>query len=68
MTGTFQEFQCHVLRATLPCAYKCVGPFQQAFSSFVSSGVIPLTVGAFGETGKHFDDVLKGFNVIYVAE
>ena len=35
------------------------GPFENAYSTFCKGGVIPLVIGAYGETNEDFQDVLK---------
>ena len=35
------------------------GPFENAYYTFCRGGVIPLVIGAYGETNEDFQDVLK---------
>ena len=35
------------------------GPFQNAYNTFCRGGVIPLVIGAYGETNEDFQEVLK---------
>ena len=35
------------------------GPFQNAYNAFCRGGVIPLVIGACGETNEDFQEVLK---------
>ena len=35
------------------------GPFQNAYNAFCRGGVIPLVIGAYGETNEDFQEVLK---------
>ena len=36
-----------------------LGPFQNAYNTFCRGGVIPLVIGAYGETNEDFQEVLK---------
>ena len=39
--------------------YGASGPFQNAYNTFCRVGVIPLVIGAYGETNDDFQEVLK---------
>jgi hypothetical protein len=65
-TGIKSEYARHVKRIDRAFAPEMTGddgnapgPFQIAYRTFCKGGIIPLVIGAYGETNDEFQDLLK---------
>ena len=65
-TGIKSEYARHVRRIDQAFAPDMTGedgnapgPFQTAYRTFCKGGIIPLVIGAYGETNDEFQDLLK---------